>query len=70
MIGRIKEFGRLYRSVFSNPDPYISVVTALGTKKIGMPCRELVQAVRGLNNDGKLTALNRIPMRTDRNNLI
>lgn len=51
------EFGRLYRSVFPSPDPYIAVVTALGKKKAGMTRAELADAVPGTANDGTLTEL-------------
>ena len=30
------EFKRLYRSVFESPEPYIAVVSTLGTKKSGL----------------------------------
>ena len=48
------EFHRLYRSLFSNPEPYIAIVTALGTKKTGMTRDELAEA-GGLSNNGNLT---------------
>ena len=51
------EFGRLYRSVFPSPEPYIAVVTALGRKKAGMTRTELAGSIRGATNDGKLTEL-------------
>ena len=49
------EFSRLYRSVFSAPEPHIAVVTALGRKKAGMTREELARAVPGAGNDGTLT---------------
>ena len=52
-----EEFVRLYRSVFSNPEPYIAVVTALGRKKCGMTREEIVAAVPDAGNDGALTAV-------------
>ena len=52
-----EEFERLYRSVFENAEPYLSVVTALGTKKCGMTREEFVAAVPGLGNDGALTVV-------------
>lgn len=50
------EFLRLYKSVFRNPDPYIAIVTALGTKKIGMTREELVEHGKGISGNGNLTA--------------
>ena len=47
-----KEFRRLYRSVFENPEPYIAVVTALATLKIGMTREELVESIPGMSNCG------------------
>lgn len=49
------EFRRLYRSLFTNPDPYIAIVTALGTKKIGLTREELCEAGSGIANNGNLT---------------
>ena len=49
------EFSRLYRSVFSTPEPHVSVVTALGRKKAGMTREEIAAAVTGAANDGALT---------------
>ncbi len=51
------EFSRLYRSVFSSPEPYIAIVTALGTRKAGMTREELAAIVPGMANDGTLTEL-------------
>ena len=50
-----EEFGRLYKSVFANPEPYIAVVTALGKKKCGMTRAEIVAAVPDAENNGVLT---------------
>jgi hypothetical protein len=47
----------LYRSVFSNPEPYIAVVTALGRKKCGMTREEIVAAIPDVGNDGSLTTV-------------
>ena len=52
-----EEFGRLYRSVFSNPEPYIAVVTALGRKKSGMTREEIVAAIPDVGNDGCCAAI-------------
>ena len=49
------EFRRLYRSLFTNPDPYVAIVTALGTKKIGLSREELCAAGVGIVNNGNLT---------------
>ena len=48
------EFRRLYRSLFTNPEPYIAIVTALGEKKSGKTREELVDA-SGLVNNGNLS---------------
>ena len=50
-----REFGRLYRSVFKEPEAYVSVVTALATKRTGLTRDELVGLVPTLRNDGTLT---------------
>lgn len=50
-----EEFGRLYKSVFTNPEPYVAVVTALGKKKCGMTRAEIVAAVQEAENNGVLT---------------
>ncbi|MBP5545505.1 MAG: ATP-binding protein [Kiritimatiellae bacterium] len=49
------EFGRLYKSVFASPEPYIAAVSALGRKKAGMTREELAAAIPGAANDGTLT---------------
>ena len=48
------EFRRLYASVFRVPEPYVRVVTALGTRKIGMTREDLVESL-GVENCGRLT---------------
>lgn len=48
------EFDQLYASLFKNPTAHIAIVTALGTKKIGMTREELVDET-GLENCGALT---------------
>ena len=52
-----EEFQRLYKSVFTNPEPYIAVVTALGKKKCGMTREEIVAAVPESDNNGTLTSV-------------
>jgi hypothetical protein len=51
------EFKRLYRSVFESPEPYIAVVSTLGTKKTGLTRDEIVQATPNVKNDGRLTEI-------------
>lgn len=48
------EFNELYSSLFSAPQPYINIITALGKKKAGMAREELAQ-VSGVANNGALT---------------
>lgn len=48
------EFNELYDSLFDNPDPYISVVTALGRIRTGMTRDELI-ANSDLEDNGKAT---------------
>ena len=47
------EFNALYASLFRSPQPYIDIVTALGSKKTGMTREELDTAIRN-NLGGKL----------------
>ena len=51
----VHEFTRLYRSVFSNPDPYIAIVSALGVRKAGMTREELVASGGKIANNGNLS---------------
>ncbi len=51
------EFDSLYASLFKNPEPYISVVTALGKKRMGMSRLELVGAAEGLSDNGQLSTV-------------
>ena len=51
------EFKRLYRSVFESPEPYIAVVSTLGTKKNGLTRDEIVQSTPNVKNDGRLTEI-------------
>lgn len=50
------EFMELYASLFSNPEPYLSVVNALGTKKGGLTRQEII-AESKLTGNGKLTEI-------------
>ena len=50
----VLEFRRLYNSVFRNPEPYLRIVTALGTRQIGMTRKDMVRAL-GVENCGRLT---------------
>ena len=50
------EFNALYASLFRNPQPYIDIITALGTKKAGMTRSEIIETT-GLNIGGKLTSM-------------
>lgn len=50
-----REFGRLYRSVFERPEPYLAVVTALAKRKKGLTRTELAEFADGVTNDGTLT---------------
>lgn len=50
----VLEFRRLYDSVFRVPEPYVRIVTALGTRKIGMTREDMVE-ILGVENCGKLT---------------
>lgn len=49
------EFSRLYRSVFSNPDPYVAIVSALGERKSGMTREELAASGGKIANNGNLS---------------
>ncbi len=48
------EFDELYASLFQSPDPYIRLVTALATKKVGMT-RDALSAASGVAESGKMT---------------
>ena len=50
------EFNALYASLFRNPQPYVAIITALGTKKAGMTRSNIINAT-GLNIGGKLTTM-------------
>ncbi|MCD8297667.1 MAG: ATP-binding protein [Prevotella sp.] len=44
------EYNELYRSLFKNPEPYMNVVSTLGTKRIGMTRNEIISEGKTLNN--------------------
>lgn len=48
------EYNELYDSLFKNPEPYLQVVSTLGTKRIGMTREELIRE-GGITNNGQLT---------------
>lgn len=48
------EFKYLYASVFKNPEVYLKIIEALGTKKAGMTREEIIAAAK-LVNSGDLT---------------
>lgn len=48
------EFDQLYASLFSNPEPYLKIITALAVKGIGSSRDEIARAAK-LANSGKLT---------------
>lgn len=50
------EFEELYASLFKRPEPYIAIVEALATKKIGMS-RDEVSTMSGVKNSGMLTKM-------------
>lgn len=48
------EFDDLYDSLFKQPKPYLAIVNALSTKKVGMTRTEILQFTK-LTDNGKLT---------------
>ena len=50
------EYSELYDSLFKNPEPYLQIVSTLGTKRIGMTREELVNE-GGITNNGQLTRI-------------
>ena len=48
------EFDYLYASIFKNPEVYIKIIEALGTKKVGMTREEIIGSA-GIINSGDLT---------------
>jgi hypothetical protein len=51
-----REFDALYSSLFRNPEMYVNIITALGTKKCGMTRSEIIDYL-GENQGGKLTKI-------------
>ena len=49
------EYRHLFRSLFRRPEVYMSIIEALGTKKVGMERGELLEAT-GMTNSGGFTA--------------
>lgn len=50
------EFDALYASLFKNPDPYITIVQTLGSKRVGMTRDELINEAHLLDN-GRLSEI-------------
>ena len=50
------EFSELYSSLFKRPEPYMAIVEALATKKIGMS-RDEISSTSGVENSGLLTKM-------------
>lgn len=50
------EFHALYASLFRKSQPYIDIITALGTKKAGMTRKDIIEAT-GMNIGGKLSEM-------------
>ena len=48
------EFDELYASLFQSPEPYVRLITALATKKVGMT-RDTLSATSGIPESGKMT---------------
>lgn len=48
------EFDHLYASLFKNPEGYLKIISALGTKKTGMTREEIVYSAK-VSNSGELT---------------
>ena len=48
------EYTELYDSLFKNPQPYVKVVSTLGTKRVGMVRKELISE-GNITNNGLLT---------------
>lgn len=51
-----EEFDALYSSLFKKPETYITVITTLGKKRIGMSREEII-AESGLSDNGKLSTV-------------
>ncbi len=50
------EFDALYASLFRHPEPYIDIISVLGTKKAGMTRAEIIKNT-GWDKGGKLTSM-------------
>ena len=50
------EFDALYASLFKNPQPYLTVVQTLGTKRVGLTREELIEQA-GLEDNGRLSEI-------------
>lgn len=50
------EYSELYASLFKTPEPYISVIEALDSKRIGLSREEII-GKSGLPNNGKLSSI-------------
>ena len=50
------EYDELYASLFKNPEPYITIVRTLGTKRIGMTREELL-AEAGIRDNGRVSEI-------------
>jgi AAA+ ATPase superfamily predicted ATPase len=48
------EFKELYASLFSNPEPYMNIITALGQNKTGLTREDIINHCK-INDSGKLT---------------
>lgn len=54
-MGKLRyEYNELYHSLFKNPEPYIKVVSTLGTKRMGMTREEII-GEGNIGNNGLLT---------------
>lgn len=51
-----REFHRLYKTLFTNPDPYITIIEALFNKKKGLSREEIAQTI-GKESSGRLTKM-------------
>lgn len=51
-----EEFDALYASLFKNPEPYITIVQTLGSKRVGMTRDELINEAR-LQDNGRFSEI-------------
>ena len=49
------EYNELYTSLFKNPEPYMKVISILGTRKMGMKREEILSC--GIQDNGKLSEI-------------